>query len=186
MQWYCLQRHTYSAMQWYTAAHLFSNAVVYSGTLIPLCSGTVYSGTRIPQCSGIQWHTYSAMQWYTAAHLFRNVQYTKAVGPSPSTYSQSQIPKWVQSICGPTLSYCTVAWATRLCHNKPHAQNLRSREEWFLEKNCVHMSSSCKLIWDPKSKILFWSVAFSLGLTRSQKVLPVKLKSAHTQKKEHF
>ena len=40
MQWYCIQRHTYSAMQWYTVAHLFSNAVVYSGTLIPQC--TVY------------------------------------------------------------------------------------------------------------------------------------------------
>ena len=83
---------------------------------------------------------------------------------------------------------CATKVCKRQCHNKPHPQKLRSRVEWFLDKIVctMHMSSFCKLIWDPKSKILFWSVAFSLGLTRSQTVLPVKLKSAHTQKKEHF
>ena len=61
-----------------------------------------------------------------------------------------------------------------------------SRVEWFLKKKIGHMSCCSRLLWDPKSKILLWSVAFSpgagphaQGLGKSLKSLKKGLKSAH-------
>ena len=45
-------------------------------------------------------------------------------------------------------------------------------------KNFGHMSCCTKLVWDHKSKISFWNVAFSLG-AGPLKILTVTLKSAH-------
>ena len=45
----------------------------------------------------------------------------------------------------PVVDRCTVGWSD------------------FWRKKCGHMSCCSRLLWDPKSKILLWSVAFSLG-----------------------
>ena len=48
----------------------------------------------------------------------------------------------------------------------------------IFEKNVGQISCCSRLLWDPKSKILLSSDAFSLG-AGPQKILPVTLKSVH-------
>ena len=57
-------------------------------------------------------------------------------------------------------------------------QSMLRRVEWFLKKNWEHAMLYCStLFWDPKSKILLWSVAFSPRACMASQGLRKPLKS---------